>query len=158
MPPKPFLSLEDSKPIPRVMHAKPSLGYTKSHARQNKSWICQESCTPNQGACQNRKTIFRKLMSPIKEGNPTTNALAHLEQRLRMRQLTDEHQRRVTTQMRCQVWQPFASMDYPQYGGTLYISNHNFGWSHHPNTSWNTSYTTPHTPQVQRSSLDEKNG
>ena len=23
-------------------------------------------------------------------------------------------------------------------------------------TSWNTSYTTPHTPQVQRSSLDEK--
>ena len=36
------------------------------------------------------------------------------------------------------------------------MSNHNFGWNHHPNTSWNTSYTTPHTPHVQRSSLDEK--
>ena len=71
IPPKPFLSLEDSKPIPRVMHAKQSLGYAKSHAHQNKSWICQESCTPNQGACQNSKTIFSKLMSPIKEGNPT---------------------------------------------------------------------------------------
>ena len=23
-------------------------------------------------------------------------------------------------------------------------------------TSWNTSYTTPHAPQIQRSSLDEK--
>ena len=66
-----FLSLEDSKPIPRIMHAKPSLGYAKSHAGQNKSWICQESCTPNQGACQNNKTIFSKLMSPTKEGNPT---------------------------------------------------------------------------------------
>ena len=85
-----------------------------------------------------------------------TNALAHLEQQLRMRQLADEHQRRVTTQMRSQVWQPYASMDYAQYGGTLYMSNHNFGWSHHPNISWNTSYTTPYTPQVQRSSLDEK--
>ena len=71
MPPKPFLFLEDSKPIPRVMHAQPSLGYAKSHAHQNKSWICQESCTPNQGACQNRKTIFSKFMNPIKEGNPT---------------------------------------------------------------------------------------
>ena len=83
------------------------------------------------------------------------NAFAHLEQQLRMRQLANENQRRVTNQMRSQVWQPYASMDYAQYGGTLYISNHNFGWSHHPNTSWNTNYTTPHTPQVQRSSLDE---
>ena len=82
-----------------------------------------------------------------------TNALSHLEQQLRMRQLADEHQRRVTTQMRSQVWQPYASMDYAQYGGTIYMSNHNFGWSHHPNNSWNTSYTTP---QVQRSSLDKK--
>ena len=46
-------------------------------------------------------------------------------------------------------------MDYAQYGGTPYLSDHNFGWSHHPNTSWNTSYTIPHTPQVQRSSLEE---
>ena len=46
-------------------------------------------------------------------------------------------------------------MDYAQYGGTPYLSNHNFGWSHHLNTSWNTSYTIPHTPQVQKSSLEE---
>ena len=91
-------------------------------------------------------------MDPIIE---LTNALAHLEQQLRMRQLADEHQRRVTTQLRSQVWQPYASMDYAQYGGTPYLSNHNFGGSHHPNTSWNTSYTIPHTPQVQRSSLEE---
>ena len=92
-------------------------------------------------------------MDPIIE---LTNALTRLEQQLRMRQLADEHQIRVTTQMRIQVWQPYESMDYAQYGGTLYMSNHNFGWSHHPNTSWNTNYTTPHTPQVQRSSLGEK--
>ena len=72
-----------------------------------------------------------------------------------MRQLADEHQRRVTTQVRSQVWKPYASMDFAQCGGTPYLSNHNFGWSHHPNTSWNTSYTIPHTPQVQRSSLEE---
>ena len=36
------------------------------------------------------------------------------------------------------------------------MSNHNYGWSHHPSTSWNTSYNTSHTPQVQRSSLDKK--
>ena len=90
-------------------------------------------------------------MDPIIE---LTNALAHLEQQLRMRQLANEHQRRVTTQVRNQVWQPYAS-EYAQYGGTPYLSNHNFGWSHHPNTSWNTSYTIPHTPQVQRSSLEE---
>ena len=84
------------------------------------------------------------------------NALAHLKQQLRMRQLADEHQRRVTTQVRSQVWQSYASMDYAQYRGTPYLSNHNFGWSHHPNTSWNTSYTALQTPQVQRSSLDKK--
>ena len=91
-------------------------------------------------------------MDPIIE---LTNALADLEQQLRMRQLTDEHQRRVTTQVRSQVWQPYASIDYAQYGGTPYLSNHNFGWSHHPNTSWNTSYNTLQSPQVQRSSLEE---
>ena len=91
-------------------------------------------------------------MDPIIE---LKNALAHFEQQLRMRKLTDEHQRRVTTQLQSQVWQPYASMDYAQYGGTPYLSNHNFGWRHHPNTSWNTSYTIPHTPQVQRSSLEE---
>ena len=45
-------------------------------------------------------------------------------------------------------------MDYAQNGGTPYLSNHKFGWSHHPNTSWNTSYTFQ-TPQVRRSSLEE---
>ena len=39
-------------------------------------------------------------MDPIIE---LTNALAHLEQQLRMRQLADEHQRRVTTQVQSQV-------------------------------------------------------
>ena len=84
-----------------------------------------------------------------------TNELVLLNQQLRMRQLANEHQRRVTTQVRSQVWQPYASMDYAQYGGTLYFSNHNFGWNQHPNTSWNTSYTTLQIPQVQRSSLEE---
>ena len=91
-------------------------------------------------------------MDPIIE---LTNALVDLKQQLRMRQLADEHQRRVTTQVRSQVWQPYASMDYAQYGGTPYLSNHNFGWSHHSNTSWNTSYNTLQSPQVQRSSLEE---
>ena len=91
-------------------------------------------------------------MDPIIE---LTNALAHLEQQLRMRQLADEHQRRVKNQLRSQVWQPYASMDYAQYGGTPYLSNQNFGWNHHPNTSWNTSYNTLQSPQVQRSSLEE---
>ena len=35
------------------------------------------------------------------------------------------------------------------------MSNHNFGWSYHPNTSWNTSYNTLQSPQVQRSRLEE---
>ena len=48
-----------------------------------------------------------------------TNALTHLEQQLRMRQLADEHKKRVTTQVRSQMWQPYASMDYAQYGGTV---------------------------------------
>ena len=87
--------------------------------------------------------------------NELKNALAHLEQQLRMWQLADEHQKRVTAQVRSQVWQPYASMDYAQYGGDPYLSNHNFGWSYHPNTSWNTSYTTLQSPQVQRSSLEE---
>ena len=91
-------------------------------------------------------------MDPIIE---LTNALAYLEQQLRMRQLADEHQRRMTTQLQSQVWQPYDSMDYAQYGGTPYLSNHNLGWSHHPNTSWNTSYNTLQFSQVQRSSLEE---
>ena len=91
-------------------------------------------------------------MDPIIE---LANALAHLEQQLTMQQLADVHQRRVTTQLRSQVWQPYASMDYAQYGGTPFLRNHNFEWSHHPNTSWNTSYNTLQSPQVQRSSLEE---
>ena len=91
-------------------------------------------------------------MEPI---NELTNALTHLEQQLRMRKLPDEHKIKVTTQVRSQVWQPYASMDYAQYEGTPYLSNHNFGWGYHPNTSWNTSYTTLQSPQVQRSILEE---
>ena len=85
-----------------------------------------------------------------------TQQLPLFSQQIRMRQLANEHQRRVTTQVRNQVWKPYASMDYAQYGGTPYLSNQNFGWSHHPNTSWNTSYTILHTPRVQRLSLEEK--
>ena len=85
-----------------------------------------------------------------------TNQIAFFSQQLRMRKLANEHQRRVTTLVRSQVLQPYASMDYAQYGGTPYLGNQNLGWSHHPNTSWNTSYNTLHTPQVQRSSLEEK--
>ena len=77
-----------------------------------------------------------------------------------MGQLTNEHQRRVTTQVRSQVWsqvwQPYASMDYVQCRGTPYWNNYNSGWQQYPNNPWNTSYTTPQTPQVQRSSLEEK--
>ena len=61
----------------------------------------------------------------------------------------------MTTYVRTQVRQPYASVDYGQYGGTPYLSNHNCGWSPHPNTSRNTSYTTLQTPHVQRSSLED---
>ena len=84
-----------------------------------------------------------------------TTRLSLLTQQLRMRQLANEHQRRVTTQVRSQVWQTYASMDYAQYGGNQYLSNHNFGWSPLPNTLWNTSYTTLQTPLVQRSNLED---
>ena len=46
-------------------------------------------------------------------------------------------------------------MDDVQYGGTPYLNNHNFGWDHHSNTSWDTSHNTLQSPQVQRSSLEE---
>ena len=81
--------------------------------------------------------------------------LALLNQQLRMRLLANENQRRVTTQVRSELWQPYASMEYAQYGGTPYLINHNFGWIHHPNTSWNKIYNTLQSPQVQRSSLEE---
>ena len=84
-----------------------------------------------------------------------TNQLALFNQQLRMRQLANEHQRRVKTQVSSQVWQPYALMNYAQYKGTPYLSNHNFGWNHHPNTSWNTSYNTLQSPLVPRSSLEE---
>ena len=92
-------------------------------------------------------------MYPIIE---LTNQLTLFSQQLRMKQLANEHQRRVTTQVRRQVWQPYASMDYVQCGGPPYWNNYNSGWQHCPNTPWNTSYTMPQTSQVQRSSLGEK--
>ena len=101
---------------------------------------------------EQREVRVSITMDPIIE---LTNALARLEQQLRMRQLAVENQRRVTNQLRSQVWQPYSLMDYAQYGGTPYLSNNNFGWSHHPNTSWNNSYNTLQSPQVQRSSLEE---
>ena len=53
------------------------------------------------------------------------------------------------------MWQPYALMDDVRYGGTPYLNNHNFGWDHHSNTSWDTSHNTLQFPQVQRSSLEE---
>ena len=35
------------------------------------------------------------------------------------------------------------------------MNNHNFGWDHYSNTSWDTSHKTLQSPQVQRSSLEE---
>ena len=46
-------------------------------------------------------------------------------------------------------------MTQVQYGGTPYWNNYNPGWQHCPSASWNTSYNTLQSPQVQRSSLDE---
>ena len=69
--------------------------------------------------------------------------------------MDNEHNRKVTNQVRSQVWKPYALMDYVQYGGTPYLSNHNFGWDHHLNTSWDTSHNTLQSPQVQRSSQEE---
>ena len=42
-----------------------------------------------------------------------------------------------------------------QYGGTPYWNNYNPGWQHCPSISWNTSYNTLESPQVQRSSLED---
>ena len=84
-----------------------------------------------------------------------TTELSLLTQQLRMWQMVNEQERRVTTQVRNQGGQPYASVDYAHYGGTQYLSNHNFGWSPHPNISWNTSYATLQTPHVERSSLED---
>ena len=90
--------------------------------------------------------IFLEAMGGYDLVIENTNQLALLSQQLIMTQLANEHQRRVTTKVRGQVWQPYASMDYVQCGGTPYWNNYNSDWQHCPNTSWNTSYTTPHTP------------
>ena len=47
------------------------------------------------------------------------------------------------------------SMDHVQYGGTPYLNNYNFGWDNHLSTSSEESHNTFHSPQVQRSSLEE---
>ena len=41
-----------------------------------------------------------------------TTELSLLTQQLRMRQMTNEHHRRVTNQVGSQVWQPYESMDH----------------------------------------------
>ena len=81
--------------------------------------------------------------------------MALLTQQLRLRQMANEHHRRVTNQVRSQVWQPYASIDDVQYGGTPYLNSHNFGWDHHSNTSWDTSDNNLQSSKVQRSSLVE---
>ena len=80
-----------------------------------------------------------------------TTKMALLTQQLRLKQMANEHHQRVTNQ----VWQPYVSMDYVQYGGTPYLNNHNFGWDHHSKTSWDTSHNTLKPSQVQRLSLEE---
>ena len=70
---------------------------------------------------------------------------------LRARQIANEHHQRA----RIQVWNPHISMDHVQYVGTPYLNNYNFGWDHHPSLSWEASHNTLHSPQVQRSSLED---
>ena len=55
--------------------------------------------------------------------------MALLTQQLRLRKMVNEHHRRVTNQVRSQVWQPYVSMDDVQYRGNPYLNNHNFGWN-----------------------------
>ena len=62
-------------------------------------------------------------MDPFMEMTTKMNLLT---QQLRSRKMVNEHYRRVTNQVRSQVWQPYASMEYVQYGGTPYLNNHNF--------------------------------
>ena len=80
-----------------------------------------------------------------------TNELDLLNQHLRMSQLTNEYHQRVTNQVR----NPHIHMTQVRYGGTSYWNNYNLGWQHCPSTSWNTSYNTLQSLQVQRSSLEE---
>ena len=80
-----------------------------------------------------------------------TNALTLLNQQLRMRQIANEYHQRVTNQVR----NPHMHMTQVRYEGTSYWNNYNPGWQHYPSTSWNTSYNTLQSPQVQRSSLEE---
>ena len=80
-----------------------------------------------------------------------TTEMTLFTQQLRMRQIDNvQHQK-----ARSQVWNPHMSMDHVQYGGTSSLNNYNFGWDHHPSTSWEESHNTFHSPQVQRSSLEE---
>ena len=87
-------------------------------------------------------------MDPIIE---LTNALALLNQQLRMRDMVNEYHQRVTNQVR----NPHMHMTQVRYGGTPYWNNYNPDWQHCPSTSWNTSYNTLQSPQVQRSRLEE---
>ena len=87
-------------------------------------------------------------MNPIIE---LTNALALLNQQLRMRQMANEYHQRVTNQVR----NPHMHMTQVRCGGTPYWNNYNPGLQHCPSTSWNTSYNTLQSPQVQRSRLEE---
>ena len=47
-----------------------------------------------------------------------TIEMSLLTQQLRVSQTANEHHRRVTNQVRSQVWRPYASMDYVQNVGT----------------------------------------
>ena len=79
------------------------------------------------------------------------NTLSLRNQQLGMRQMANEYHQRVTNQ----VGNPHMHMTQVQYGGTPYWNNYNPGWQHCSSTSWNTSYNTLQSPQVQRSSLKE---
>ena len=80
-----------------------------------------------------------------------TNALALLNQKLRMRKMANEYHQRVTNQVR----NPHMHMTQVRHGGTPYWNNYNPGWQHCPSTSWNTRYNTLQSPQVQRLRLVE---
>ena len=80
-----------------------------------------------------------------------TNALALLNQQLIMRKMANEYHQRVTNQVR----NPHMHMTQVRHRGTPYWNNYNLGWQHCPSTSWNTSYNTLQSPEVQRSRLEE---
>ena len=50
---------------------------------------------------------------------------------------------------------PQIPMHHVRYGGTPYLSNFNIVWDHHSSTSWEDRQDTSHSPDVEKSSLED---